>query len=129
MPKPKILIVDDDKDFTDKLEEFLHIPFDCDVIVRNQSNGVVYVVKDDHVDVLIQDIHVPGPDGFEVAKRLKDLGINIEVFLVTSWKEDAYNAKSADLGAHFLPKPIDYKMFQKRLTEFFEQKGFDYKKK
>ena len=42
MPKPKILIVDDDKDFTDKLEEFLHIPFDCDVIVRNDGNSAYF---------------------------------------------------------------------------------------
>jgi CheY-like chemotaxis protein len=129
MGKPTILIVDDEKSFTDKLAEFLNIPFDCNVIVQNHSNDVMDTVKNQHVDILFQDIHVPGPDGFEVVKQIKKSGIDIIIFIITSWKEDAYYLKSSDLGVNYLPKPIGFKLLQNTLTEIFEKHGFDYKKK
>ena len=130
MAKPIILIVDDDKAFTDKFVEFLNISFDCTVIVRNSSDRVAYVVKDEKVDVLFQDIHLPGPGGFEIVKRLKELKLDdVKVFLITSWKEGAYIKKSADLGVEYLPKPISFKLLQQTLGELFDKKGFDYKKK
>lgn len=130
MAKPTILIVDDDKAFTDKFVEFLNIAFDCTVIVRNDSNGAAYVVKDEHVDILFQDIHVPGPDGFEIVKILKEFKLDaVKVFIITSWKEDAYIKKCAELGVEYLPKPIGYKLLQKSLVDIFDKKGLEYKKK
>ncbi len=129
MNKPTMLIVDDEKGLTDMFFEFLTANFNVNVIVQNHSNDVIDLINNQHVDILIQDIQVPGPDGFEVVKQIKKTGNNVIIFLITAWKEDAYYFKSAELGANYLPKPIGLRFLKNTLTEIFEKHGFDYKKK
>lgn len=129
MCKPTMLIVDEEEGLTDLFSEFLMVNFNVNVIVQNHSNDVMYLLNNYPVDIIIQDIHVPGPDGFEVAKQIKKTGNNVIIFLMTDWKEESYYFKSADVGANFMPKPIGFKILQNRLTEIFEQNRLDYKKK
>ena len=127
--KPTIVIVDDEKSLTDDFANLLTASFNCNVIVHNHSDDVIDLIKNEQVHILFQDIHVPGPDGFEIIKQIKKIGKDIEIFMITSWKEAAYPLKCADLKVTYLPKPISYKILLVTLTEIFEKKNLDYKKK
>ena len=129
MNKPTMLIVDDEEGLTDLFSEFLTGHFNVNVIVQNHSNNVINLINNQPVDILIQDINVPGPDGCEVVKQIKKTGKHVIIFLMTAWKEDAYYLKSADLGANYLPKPVGFRVLQNTLTEIFKKHGFDYRKK
>ena len=93
---PTILVVDDTQDNLDLLE----FGFECLDIAREQNP-----------DVILLDIQMPGMDGFETLKRLREdeLTAKIPVILLTAQKKDPVSIeKGLQLGADlYLTKPID----------------------
>ncbi len=62
-------------------------------------------------DFVLLDIGLPGMDGYEVARRLRESGANRNVILVavTGYGLPADRLKSAEAGFdHHLTKPVDY---------------------
>lgn len=129
MAKPTILIVDDEKQYADNFAEFLNLSFDCNVLKLQDSTEVEDLLEKQPVHVIFQDIHIPGPDGFEVVKRIKEKGRNMVIYIITSWKEDAYYVKCADLGVKYLHKSAGFKLLTPELVEIFDKIGLEYKKK
>ncbi len=132
MKKPTILVVDDEKKFTDPFAQFLSERFNVDVLVRSNALEAIEVLDHQRVDVLFQDMVMPGPGGEEVIHHIKNLKrINdMIVFIISKWNEDRHTLKFENLDVKYIPKPISLITTQKVLTEEFETcGGFDYKKK
>jgi len=132
MKKPTILIVDDEKDFSSTLVEFLSERFNANVLVRENAMEAIEVLNQVQVDVLFQDMIMPGPSGEQVIDHIKNLKrINeMIVFIISKWNDEAYTFKFENLGVKYIPKPISLITTQKVLIEEFEIcGGFDYKKK
>ena len=132
MKKPTILIVDDEKKFTDTFAQFLSERFNVDVLVRTNAMEGIAVLDQQRVDVLFQDMIMPGPGGEQVINHIKDLKrINeMIVFIISKWNEDRHTLKFENLDVKYIPKPISLITTQNVLIEEFETcGGFDYKKK
>ena len=71
MKKPTVLIVDDEKRFTDTFAEFLSERFNVDVLVRKSALEAIQVLDQQRVDVLFQDMMMPGPGGEQVIGHIK----------------------------------------------------------
>ena len=127
--KPTLLIADDEPKFVDNFKEILLMSFDCNILVHSSSIGAMETIKKEHVHILFQDIHMPDVIGFEVVKEIKRMGKDLTIYLMTSWEEDAYPIKSADLGVFYLRKPIVPKHLIEQLTKIFDKEGLEYKKK
>jgi DNA-binding response OmpR family regulator len=109
-----ILVVEDDKYLADlyvtklKIEGFL-------VEVANDGNTGVELAKKVIPDLVLLDLLLPGIDGFEVLKQLKDddKTQNISVILLTNLNSPDDIKKGLELGAvdymvkaHFVPAEI-----------------------
>lgn len=74
------------------------------------SNGMqaLQIVEQDRPDLVLLDMKIPGMDGIEILKRLKDIDQTIEVFIMTAYGELDMIQQAKDLGArtHFA-KPFD----------------------
>lgn len=105
----RILIVDDIQDNISLLEAIL---VEEGYVVDTANNGKAALVKVQTTppDLILLDAMMPGMDGYELTKRIreqKDLPF-IPIVLITAY-ENMNAAEALDLGANdFLRKPIEY---------------------
>ncbi|CAA7612802.1 PAS domain-containing sensor histidine kinase [Magnetospirillum sp. UT-4] len=77
---------------------------------RSGEQALDVLRGDDHIDVLISDVVMPGMDGVTLAKLVRMERPAIKVILISGYSEDvARNGIDPDSGIHFLPKPFSLK--------------------
>jgi len=109
---PKILAIDDKNDNLISLKAILNDIFSDAVVFTalTGEKGIELATAEDP-DVILLDIVMPGMDGFEVCRRLKEDPIlcDIPVIFLTALQESKKNRLHAlEIGAEaFLSKPID----------------------
>ncbi|MBV9512247.1 MAG: PleD family two-component system response regulator [Caulobacteraceae bacterium] len=113
----RILVVDDIEANVRLLEAKLTAEY-YDVITASDGPTALAVAAAEHPDIVLLDVMMPGMDGFEVCRRLKEDSItrHIPVVLVTAL--DGRNDRIAGLEAgadEFLNKPIDDVMLFSRV--------------
>lgn len=105
--KGKILIVDDQYG----IRVLLHEVFQKEGYQTFQAaNGfqALDIVKKDCPDLVILDMKIPGMDGIEILKHVKEINQEIKVILMTAYGELDMIQEAKELGAlmHFA-KPFD----------------------
>lgn len=103
----KILIVDDQYGIRILLNEV----FQKEGYQTYQAaNGfqAIDIVLNDRPDLVVLDMKIPGMDGIEILKRVKEIDKDIKVILMTAYGELDMIQEAKDLGAlmHFA-KPFD----------------------
>ena len=86
MAKKKILIVDDDSEFTAELKELLSLSgYEAEAV--NESIKTFEVVRVFKPDVIVLDIKMSGMDGFRVLEKLKESSdtAKIQVIIMTGY--------------------------------------------
>lgn len=112
MAKPKIMVVDDEKQMTKLLRLVLEEHLDCEVVTYNDPNKALQRLKEEHFDLLSLDHRMPDMTGVELLRRLRMLigGLNthIPVLMFTGFREEA-ESLSMDMIENllFVEKPID----------------------
>jgi len=119
--KIRILILDDEKHFTEELSEFLdlsgHTVFEANTVSDGMS-----VLNNQVIDLLILDIRLPGTDGLDLLKRIKAEKPLLEVIIVSGHGDMDTVIKAMRLGAFdYLRKPfrhIDIQIAIERSRKF-----------
>ena len=105
--KPRVLIVDDEKEFADSLSERLSMR-DYDVTTSLDGKDAVENVKSRNFDVVILDVAMPGMDGIEALQEIKRLKPLTEVIMLTGHSTVETAVKGMQLGAlDYLKKPCE----------------------
>lgn len=102
----KILITDDHAAMRTGLKHTLAHGFDS-VVFGEASNGdeALKKIKAEEWDLIIMDVKMPGKDGFEVTKEIKNNYPNNRVLMMSMYNEDLFAAKAIESGAlAYLPK-------------------------
>ena len=107
MDDKKVLIVDDQNGIRVLLMEV----FNSEGYRTFQaSNGkmALEIVKNESPDLVLLDMKIPGMDGLEILKRIKEINRNIKVIMMTAYGELDMIKEATELGAlmHFT-KPFD----------------------
>ena len=86
MEKKKVLIIDDEKGFTDLVKDVLEGTGRFQVQTENASNRGIYAVRMFKPDLILLDVLMPGMDGAEVAEqiRMDKTGKNIPIVFVSA---------------------------------------------
>jgi len=104
---PKILLVDDEKEFVQILSERLQKRDLVSSVVYDGQQALDYVEKD-QPDVMVLDLAMPGIGGIEVLRRLKQTHPGIEVIILTGHGSEREEQLAAELGAFaYLQKPVN----------------------
>ena len=107
--KAKILIVDDEESLCFFLKANLEMTGRYQVLTALNGKKGLSMAGWDKPDLILLDIMMPGIDGFEVLKRLKDneKTASIPVIMLTALQDDGSKTKAASLyGEDYIVKPI-----------------------
>ncbi|HSB07476.1 MAG TPA: sigma-54 dependent transcriptional regulator [Thermodesulfobacteriota bacterium] len=103
----KILIIDDDQSIRETLEMFLHEK-GYEVITSEDGGKGLEAVQRERPDIVILDIRLPGMDGLEVLRKIKENGEDIYVIMITAYHAMETTIQAMKLGAYeYIHKPID----------------------
>ena len=103
---PKLLVVDDDPRLRDLLRRYLG------------ENGLVFVADNgvtmnrlwlrERFDALILDLMMPGEDGLQILRRLREQKDTTPIIMLTARGEDVDRIVGLEMGADdYIPKPFN----------------------
>lgn len=106
-----ILVVEDNKDVSFMICETLRSYIGCRVAAAMDGKACLEMVKKEAPDVILLDIHMPGMDGFEVCRILKEdeQTKEISIIFLTATADDMKSRiRGLEIGADdYLVQPVD----------------------
>ncbi len=106
MNKPVVLVVDDDH----KILRLLRIELTAQgfqVLMAERGKDALETVERQRPDLVVMDIIMPGMDGLETLKRIRETS-GVPVILLTAMGTDTDKIKGLELGADdYLAKPFN----------------------
>ena len=101
----KILIVEDEEAIADLEKDYLELS-DFEVTIENTGDKGLETALSANFDLVILDLMLPGMDGFEVCKRIREEK-NIPIIMVSAKKDDIDKIRGLGLGADdYMTKPF-----------------------
>jgi two-component system response regulator AlgR len=102
----RIVIVDDEPLARERLRRMTETFPGCEV-VGEAGDGVraLDCIQDNAADTVLLDVHMPGMDGLQVARRLAEFDVPPAVIFVTAHSEHALSAHNSH-AAGYLLKPV-----------------------
>ncbi|MGF7050148.1 two-component system response regulator (stage 0 sporulation protein F) [Paenibacillus sp. DS2015] len=107
MDKKKVLIVDDQNGIRILLMEVFSSE-GYDMFQAANGRLALEVVQNNSPDLVLLDMKIPGMDGLEILKHIKEINAEIKVIMMTAYGELDMIKEATELGAlmHFT-KPFD----------------------
>jgi DNA-binding NtrC family response regulator len=103
----RILIVDDERGMCDFLRYFLAQE---GYMVEHAYSSTEALQKMEHApyDIVFTDIRMPGMDGLDMLKRIKEHSPDVAVIVMTAYPSAEYALKAVNYGAcQYLTKPLE----------------------
>ncbi len=80
----KVLVVDDEKDITDSLESHLRLG-GYEVFTTNDPLKAMDIIDKNNIKVVISDIVMPGLNGVDLLKNIKESNGIVQVIMITGY--------------------------------------------
>lgn len=122
MSEMNVLLVDDEESFVKTLSERLQMR---DLKTNTVFNGEAAIdfVQDKEPDVMVLDLKMPGIDGMEVLRRVKQRFPDIQVIILTGHGTDLHEDESRRLGVFdYLNKPVEIEVLVSRIKAAYQAK-------
>ena len=101
----KILIIEDEEAIADLEKDYLELS-EFEVEIENSGDTGLQKALTGDFDLVILDLMLPGLDGFEVCRRIREEK-NIPILMVSAKKEDIDKIRGLGLGADdYITKPF-----------------------
>lgn len=119
----RVLVVDDDPKIRWVLRQGLEdgIFSICDA---EDGLSAIEVFEKERPDLILMDVKMPGMDGLEAMKRIKELDEDVPVVILSAYPDAKIIVQAMKNGAvDFLIKPFDIDMVKMVITKTLERKG------
>lgn len=108
MPTPRVLIVDDEKDFATTLAERLNLRDMEAVAVFCAEDALTLIHTSEHVpDVVLLDLKMPNIDGLQTLEAIKQYDPSIEVIMLTGHGDKKIVEGISGMILDYIIKPVD----------------------
>ena len=110
-PPPKnnagnILVVDDEDQVREIISQFLN-KLGYRIVSSTNGRDALTKIKEQPVDLVLSDVRMPGLDGLQLLKAVKDMNPRIPVVLISGYTDIEIVVEALKAGAeNFLSKPI-----------------------
>lgn len=113
----KVLLVDDEIEFVQTLSERLQMR-EMGSVVAYDGQSALDLVHNDDPEVMIIDLKMPGIDGMEILKKVKQTRPKIEVIVLTGHGSEQDRIECMELGAFaYMQKPVDINILSESLNQ------------
>ena len=118
-PSTRVLIVDDNRDAADML---LNLFRSHDYMAATAYNGEDAIRESARFgpDVIVMDLAMPGLDGYEAARRIRQSpgGKSVLLIALTGWGQEGTRRKALEAGFDFhAVKPVDIDVLKNYITQ------------
>lgn len=101
----RVLIIEDEESIADLEKDYLELS-GFEVTVENRGDTGLKVALEEDFDIIILDLMLPGTDGFEVCRRVREQK-NVPILMVSAKKDDIDKIRGLGLGADdYMTKPF-----------------------
>jgi len=123
----KILVVDDQPQNIELLEAYLASQ-GYEIVQAANGEEALGKLSGDQIDLILLDVMMPGMDGFEVTRRVRqdDKHRLLPIILVTALHEKEDRVKGIDAGCDdFISKPVDKMELLARVRSLLKVKAYN----
>jgi CheY-like chemotaxis protein len=119
-----ILVVDDEPDVADLFRQrfrreardgtyVMHFANSGEAALQQLTDGI-----EPTLIVILSDINMPGMDGLQLLRHVKEQRPDMPVMMVTAYGDDERRRRASELGAsEFLTKPVDFDRLKEQLRQ------------
>jgi CheY-like chemotaxis protein len=124
----RIMVVDDEQDVKLLFEQrfrkeirkgqiSFHFEYSGeDALQYLKTNGITDLV------MILSDINMPGMNGIELLKHIKESFPEMTVYMITAYGDDNNHQKAMQYGCDdYLTKPLDFESLKTKITEYFSE--------
>lgn len=122
----KVLLVEDDPDIQKVVRMSLKMRGVQQVVVAEDGEQCLAVVKQAHPDVILLDVMMPRLDGFQTCRRLKEdpETASVPVIFLTAKAQQFEKKRGMEQGAlGYLTKPFDPMTLHDQIVGLLSQKN------
>ena len=102
----RVLVVDDDQGILDSFEVLLGDHYS--LVKAENGYEALRILEDDPPELMFLDIKMPGLNGIDILKKLREDQREIGVVVITASNQDGVEEEAKSLGViDYLRKPID----------------------
>ena len=125
----KVMLVDDEFDFIELLSQRLETR-GLKVITVTSGEEALAMIEDLNIDVAVVDFAMPGINGVETLRQIKEKRSDIEVIMLTGQGTIQSGIKAMKYGAiDYLEKPVDLNILMEKIRFAKQQRMLALKKK
>ena len=117
LPPSQVLLVEDDPKMHEVLSALLH---EDNITLAHAADAqqAIAMVRDQHFDLMLLDLGLPGMNGFEILRQLREKPLErpVPVIVLTAWNSTTDKLRGFELGAvDYLTKPFESAELRARL--------------
>jgi DNA-binding NtrC family response regulator len=121
----KIVLIDDDEWIRDSLSLFFEGE-GCNLRALETAEEAIETLQEQQYDIIIADYRLPGMDGLEFLRRMKETHPRAMKNLITAYKDDKVVSEARRLGVHdFIEKPFTTRTIEESLSRLIEERKQD----
>ena len=119
----KILMVDDDVRMRELLQRYLtEQGFNIKTVADSAEMDAV--IAEEHIDLLVLDLMLPGEDGLAICRRLRAAGSAMPIIMLTARGDEVDRIIGLEMGADdYLPKPFNPRELLARINAIMRRQG------
>jgi two-component system phosphate regulon response regulator OmpR len=122
MMRPRVLLIDDDEALGSLLTEYL-AQFGFSVRTAIHPDAGLRALESEPPDIVVLDVMLPGVDGFEVCRRIRERS-RVPIVMLTARGGVMDRIVGLELGADdYLPKPFEPRELVARLQAVLRRRG------
>jgi DNA-binding NtrC family response regulator len=119
----RVLLVDDEAEFLETLCKRL-ARREVEAFTASSGEAALAFLTADEVDVVVLDVKMPGMDGIETLKRIKELRPEQEVIMLTGHASMEAAIQGMQLGAFdYIMKPTDISQLLYKIEDARKKHG------
>lgn len=113
----KVLLIDDEQEFLDTLSERMRVR-GMNVNTAQDTDAAVSAVDSGDYDAIVLDLQMPGMNGIEMLKVIKNSHPDMQVILLSGQATLEAGIQAMKLGAmDFMEKPADIDMLTEKIKK------------
>lgn len=123
-PKPHLLLVDDERQFSALTQEYLEAK-GFEITLVHSGDAGLDAFKNNQFELCILDVKMPMKDGFALATEIRELNEHVPIIFLTGMTEKKERIRGLSLGADdYVTKPFSMEELYLRISNILKRSGY-----